>query len=267
MSKVGLSLGGRLMRASAHHRFSPGLIPTLMVVLGLPVLIALGFWQLDRAEQKGELVAAFQSMLDAPPTALVVGRKDEQPTQYLGVAVAGEYLAEKNLLHDNKTHKGRAGYHVLTPLRIEGDEAAVLVNRGWIQAGQTRDALPVFETPRGRIEVQGMVYAPSDRQIVLGPEEAHGGTWPRIIQRIDFADLEDQLGVKLLSYTIRLLQQAPDGFVRDWRPLYGAGPDKHRAYAIQWFSFAVIFIVVYLVHGLKRDEPESATQEAGDRQR
>lgn len=254
------------MRVGTHHRFSPGLIPSLMVALGLPILIALGFWQLDRAEQKSELVAAFQRMTDAPPTALDAVWKDERPTQYRGVVVSGEYLAERNFLHDNKTHQGRAGYQVLTPLRIEGDEATVLVNRGWVPAGLTRDKLPVFETPRGRIEVQGMVYAPNEHQIVLGPEEAHGGAWPRIIQRIDFAALEEQLGVKLLAYTIRLSEQAPGGFVRDWRPLYGAGPDKHRAYAIQWFSFAVIFIVVYLAHGLKRDEPRPESLQTGDHQ-
>lgn len=254
------------MRLGAQHRFSPGLIPSLMVALGLPVLLALGFWQLDRADQKGELVAAFQGMKDAPPTALDVGRKNERPAQYRAVVVAGEYLSERSLLLDNKTHQGRAGFHVLTPLQIEASEAAVLVNRGWVPAGRTRDVLPVFETPRGRIEVPGMVYAPSDRQILLGPEEPHGGGWPRIIQRVDFTSLEDQIGVELLSYTIRLSEDASSGFVRDWRPLYGAGPDKHRAYAIQWFSFALIFIVVYLVHGLKRINPQSATLEAGESQ-
>lgn len=256
------------MRVGTHYLFSPGLVPSVMVVLGMPVLIALGFWQLDRAEQKGALVAAFERMADAPPIAADVGRMGERPTQYRRVVVTGEYLAERSLLRDNITHKGRAGYHVLTPLRIEGYEAAVLVNRGWVQAGRTRDTLPVFETPRGRIEVRGMVYAPSDRQIVLGPEEAHGGAWPRVIQRIDFADLEEQLGVKLLSYTIRLSAEARGGFVRDWRPHYGAGgPETHRAYAIQWFSFAVIFLVVYLAHGLKRDETRSETLEARGRER
>jgi len=255
------------MRIGAHYLFSPGLVPSLMLVLGLPVLIALGFWQLDRAEQKGELVAAFRSKADAPPIAVDVRRRGERPTQYLGVFVAGEYIADRSLLHDNKTHKGRVGYQVLTPLRIEGEPAAVLVNRGWIPAGLTRDTLPVFETPRGRIEVRGTVYAPSDRQMVLGPEEAHGGAWPRIIQRIDFAGLQEQLEVDLLHYTIRLSAEARGGFVRDWQPHYGAGPEKHRAYAIQWFSFAVIFLVVYLVHGLTRDEPRSETLDARDRQR
>jgi len=247
------------MRVGDHHRFSPGLIPSVMLVLGLPVLIALGFWQLDRAEQKDELLAAFQRMVDAPPTALDDGRAGERLPQYRGVIVTGEYLAGKSFLLDNRTHEGRVGYQVLTPLRMEGGVAAVLVNRGWVPAGRTREVLPVFETPRGRVEVWGMVYAPSDRQIVLGPEEAHGGAWPRIVQRIDVAGMEDQLGVQLLSYTILLSEAEPGGFVRDWRPLYGAGPERHRAYAIQWFSFAVIFLVVYLAHGLKRDEPRSGT--------
>ena len=72
------------MRVGAHYLFSPGLVPSVMVVLGLPVLIALGFWQLDRAEQKGELVAAFERMADAPPIAVDVGRMGERPTQYRG---------------------------------------------------------------------------------------------------------------------------------------------------------------------------------------
>lgn len=249
------------MRVGDHHRFSPGLIPSLMIALGLPILIALGFWQLDRAEQKDELVADFQSMANAPPTALSAGREAERPPQYRRVVATGEYLSDRNFLLDNRTHEGRVGYQVLTPLRIEGSAVAVLVNRGWVPAGPTRDELPVFETPRGRIEVRGKVYAPNERQIVLGPEEPHGGAWPRIIQRIDIAGLEAQLGVQLRPYTILLSDTAPGGFVRDWRPHYGAGPERHRAYAIQWFSFAGIFLAVYLAHGLKRDETRSETHE------
>jgi surfeit locus 1 family protein len=233
----------------------------MMVVLGLPVLIGLGIWQLDRAEQKGELEAAFERMAAASPIPLDVERYDEPPTQYRRVAVSGEYLAGKDLLHDNRTHKGRVGYHLLTPLRIAGD-TAVLVNRGWVPAGPTRDVLPSVATPSGRMEVRGMVYRPSDRQILLGPEEPHGGTWPRVVQRIDFVDLENQLGIKLLPYTIRLSEQEPNGFVRDWRPHYGAGPNRHKAYAIQWFSFALIFLGVYVAHGLKRDKPQSDTPAA-----
>jgi surfeit locus 1 family protein len=72
----------------------------------------------------------------------------------------------------------------------------------------------------------------------------------------------------LLPYTIRLSQEALGGFVREWRPQFGAGgPEKHRAYAIQWFSIALIFVVVYLAYGLRRDEPRSETLEARGRQR
>lgn len=240
------------MRLGARHHFSPGWVPTLMVVIGLPVLVALGFWQLDRARQKAELLAAYETLGVATPVALDV--RGAPPEQYRRVLVAGDYLADRSLLLDNRTHQGRVGFHVLTPLRIEGDAVVVLVNRGWVAAGQTRDELPVFDTPTGRVEIRGTVYAPTDRQIVLGPEEPHGSSWPRIIERIDFASLERQLGVKLLPYTVRLSAHAPSGFVRDWRPDYGGGPERHRAYAIQWFSFAIILLVVYLAHGLRRDE-------------
>lgn len=52
---------------------------------------------------------------------------------------------------------GRAGYHVIAPLRMEGSDAVVLVNRGWIELGSDRNVLP--EPPLAAHQI-ARAYAP-----------------------------------------------------------------------------------------------------------
>lgn len=218
---------------------------TLFTLLLFPILVALGFWQLDRARQKEEMATLHATRGDDAPLRLAAFQGDAAALAHRRVEVSGEFWGERQVFHDNRTHQGRAGYHVITPLALEGNGPLVLVNRGWVPWGPRREILPPAPAPEGRVTVTGTVHLPSERTIVLGPEEAHGGAWPRVVQSVEPAALGTALGAPVLPLVVRLDPAAPGGFVRDWRPFYGTGPDKHRAYAVQWFSFAVILLVVY----------------------
>jgi surfeit locus 1 family protein len=158
---------------------------------------------------------------------------------------------------DNRLRDGVPGYEVLTPLRLSGSDRVLLVNRGWIAAPRQRDRLPQVETPAGEVRVQGLAFMPSDRFIELRADTDDASRW----QNWTLARAQERWAVDLLP--VAMLQSVPsegegagtgraDGLARDW-PRPDAGIDKHRGYALQWFSFAGIGFIVWLLLSFRRN--------------
>lgn len=223
---------------------SRAVLITVAVVAVAALFAGLGLWQLQRAEEKQRLFEDFRSRAEAPAVDWQQLRGADPELAHRRIEVTGSFWKERQILRDNRIHEGRAGYHVLTPFIPLGAGAALLVNRGWVPWGPTRQELPRIDTPGETLTLSGTLTLPDRRTLVLGPEEPHGGTWPRVVQAIDFDELSGALGRELLPFVVRLDPDQPGGFVRDWRPFYGIGPDKHRAYALQWFTFAGLMVVL-----------------------
>ena len=131
------------------RRFRPGWGASTAAAVAMVLAVSLGNWQLRRAEEKQALQERFDNrgrgaMLQVPSRPVEV--KD---VEYARVLVRGEFLPQHTILLDNRVRNGVVGYDVLTPVRIEGGELSVLVNRGWIAAGPRRDLLPKIPTPAG----------------------------------------------------------------------------------------------------------------------
>jgi surfeit locus 1 family protein len=231
-------------------------------MLALPVLIGLGVWQLQRADFKEALLADYaRRAMDAP--IVLDGRQPWDPSMLYRRATAfGTYVGERQFLLDNRTHRGQAGYHVITPLRTS-EAAWLLVNRGWVPVGGSRQELPDLPVPAVPVEVDGILMVSERDAPVLGPEEPALG-WPRVIQRVDFPSLAGHLGTAVMPYILQLDADAEGGFIREWRPFYGGGPEKHRAYALQWFGIALVLLVLYvssqMTHGNERATPRGSNQ-------
>jgi surfeit locus 1 family protein len=239
------------------YQFSPGLVPSLVALALLALLLALGTWQLGRAEEKRELESLFAARLDEAPVALdpgalAIGGPSPEAWLYRRVSLAGTWLAERQFLLDNRTHHGVAGYHVLSPLQIEEDEPAVLVNRGWVPVGPDRRRLPDLPLPDHRVEVEGLLEGPREESLLLGPAGYEDSGWPRRVQRVELAPMEAHLGRSLLPVVVLLADREPDGFVRDWQPYLGISPARHGAYAFQWYSLAAALVGIYLVVNTRR---------------
>jgi surfeit locus 1 family protein len=225
--------------------FTPTLGPTLVTLLLFAGLLGLGFWQLDRAEQKRALLSEYEAAGHAGTVIrLEPGVESYQDFAYQSATASGQYDAAHQFLLDNRTYQGRAGYHVLTPLRLHGTGAAVLVNRGWIPLGNGRSELPDPPAVAGEVSVLGRVKPPVSNTFTLGEEEVRRG-WPYRIQRVDTVRLAGELGYPLLPVVLLLDPQEPAGFVRDWRPLH-FGPERNVGYAVQWFGLAAVLAVIYL---------------------
>lgn len=225
----------------------------------LGLLLSLGRWQLGRADEKSEARVRFEAAQAEVPLSLntvnLTGTVPTESLQFAPVTATGRYDTTRQFLLDNRTHGGKAGYHVLTPLHL-GNNTAVLVNRGWVAFLGRRDELPaiaVDETPR---RVSGVSALPREDQLVLGETGYEPTTsWPRTVQRIEIAAIEKTLGLSLLPVVLRLDPTTPDGFVRKWDAFVGIGPTRHHGYAFQWFSLAFALVVVYFVVATRREAP------------
>jgi surfeit locus 1 family protein len=226
------------------YEFSLGRWSTASTVLGIAIFIFLGQWQLERAAQKQALIEEYASRAQRPPIEIDGNLTSSQDIRYRQCVVHGQYDLQRQWLLDNRTHAGRAGYHVITPLHIDGSEVVVLVNRGWVPVGASRARLPDLAGPTGDIVVQGTIHPPP-RVFQLAPDVAHDGNWPAVVQALNLATMAEQIGRPVLPEIVQLDPRDDYGFVREWKAIVGIGPDKHRAYALQWFTFAVVLLGIY----------------------
>lgn len=227
--------------------FRPGLRPSLMVAALLVLLIGLGLWQLDRAEQKRALLAEFEARPQQAAIRLDAGLEAGPDWRYRQAWARGRYDPAHQFLLDNRVHQGRVGYQVLTPLRLAHSDTVVLVNRGWVPQGRTRADLPPLPVDsEGVVTVEGMIDFPPADPFRLGEGEARAPGWPKVLQQIDFELQSQQLDARLLPLVLLLGPDQPDGFVRRWAPIPEEfGPARHVGYAVQWFALAVALVILF----------------------
>ncbi len=243
-----------------RYEWNPGLLPTLLALAVLTLLLGLGFWQLDRAEQKRVLQASFERGEAAGSVELQAEMAGQISARYRQVWAQGHYDAAHQYLLDNKVHAGRVGYQVLTPLRLDNTDAVVLVNRGWVPQGATRADLPEIPAPGEAVIIQGKLDFPPDRVFALGEGEARHAGWPKVIQWVEVELLREQLDANLLPMLVLLDAQQPDGFVREWTPVREFGPERHTGYAVTWFSCAVVLVILFFWATLQRPDSNNKEQ-------
>jgi surfeit locus 1 family protein len=251
-----MALNGRDATESGRRgawRFRPGLAATLAVLFLLPLLLSLGFWQLDRARQKAELQTAFAEHFDRTsiPLREVIDPGDFVHL-YRRVVASGRYDGQRQFLLDNQVRDGQPGYHVLTPLRL-ADGTAILVNRGWISLGESRQVLPEIAVTTEPVTVDGWLAQPANPGIRLGDAGGADRRWPRVLQYVDYERLAAILEYPLQPAILLLVPEAPGGYWRDWRPRFGGiGPERHQGYAVQWFALTATLVILYLAASLRR---------------
>lgn len=205
----------------------------LFTALFLPVLIGLGFWQLDRAEQKTQRLQQWQA---APEQRFLPAGKF---VDGLKLRLSGVFDPQRVFLLDNRTRAGRAGYEVLGVFRPLGDVQPVLVNLGWVVANPDRRILPQVAMPQGHIELSGRLVQRQSVVVLDGDGWELG--WPKRIQRIDPGRMGTQQ-TPLFNGVLRLSEPLLAQVQPGW-PVVTMTPDKHRGYALQWFGLALVLSI------------------------
>ena len=235
--------------------FKPSLIPTIVTLLILPILINLGFWQLDRAEEKRELIELFKQQNKLGPLLIKDTIKSDEKLNYRTAQVEGNYNLAKQIFIDNKIYQGKTGVHVMTPFKLKNSEYSILVNRGWVSMGIDRSALPKIKTPTSFLKLSGKIKTLGKKPFMVGDQFQSNEGWPALMQWVNLADIENKSGLKLLPYIFLLDEKEQSGYIRDWKPVV-MQPEKSTSYAVQWFALALALVIIYIVVNLKEDKSE-----------
>lgn len=228
--------------------------------VGIAAAVSLGNWQLHRAERKLELQAqrdaadrAAAAEVTAGDLAGLAGRTP------LRVKLRGRFVHERTVWLDNRMMDGRAGFFVVTPLRLEGTGIAVLVMRGFVARDPAdRQRLPVIGKPQGEVVVEGIALAEAPRLLDLGAGPPPGPL-PAIWQNLDYAAFEHASGYRVARIVVEQTSDSGDGLARHW-PRPSTGVEKHRGYAFQWYALAALLAVLAAVAVFRaRTHSEKAT--------
>jgi surfeit locus 1 family protein len=226
--------------------FAPGPIPTTAAFALVALTLWLGNWQDRRAEEKTVRQALLEARVAAPPLTFTGAGGSAPDLLFRRVRAEGRFLPEGQIFIDNRIHGGRAGYHVMTPFRIGGSGAIVLVNRGWVARSGAYPAPPAVAVPEGERAIAGLAVLPPARFLELSADTVDGSVWQNLsIER--FAKRSNAPVVPVV-----LLASPPgEGLVAvEERP--DAGIAKHREYSLTWFSLAATVAVLWVALNLKR---------------
>lgn len=226
----------------------PWIFVTILVLIVSVVMIRLGIWQLDRLAGRRAFNTQVLSQIDEPPLPLTpeVISSDLESLEFRTVQIEGQYDLPNTLVLGNQVWEDQVGVHLLTPLKIAGSEAVILVDRGWIpyEDWQNRNLIAYDES--GEVTLQGMFRASQTRLGLRNCLDETAGQAPFQVWCLALDGIAEHLPYDLLPmYVI----QAPEG--EQMAPPYRAIPQieisegPHLSYAIQWFTFTAILLIGY----------------------
>ncbi|EED32066.1 cytochrome oxidase complex biogenesis factor, membrane protein [gamma proteobacterium NOR5-3] len=223
---------------------------TLATLLLFPALIVLGFWQLDRAQEKTDIALRESQRAMAPAVSLTTLRDVAgAELAFRKVTVSGHYVQDAVILLDNQIRDGRYGHDVYGLFYDQPSEQYVLLNRGWVPGDSSRRSLPQIDVPVGDFTLNAKAYVPPGEPYLLAQDEFAGLQWPLLVQTADSQALrdllQDELGAPVFATELRLAVDDATGFRRDW-PVVNVSPQKHQGYALQWFTMAAALLLIFV---------------------
>lgn len=238
---------------SGHWR-RPGWFAITLVVLGTAAFLWLGFWQLRRAEEKQRLFGAYALAAAGTPVSLAEARRDDTPQRYPRIATMGRYDTQHVYLLDNQTREGRAGVIVWVPFQPDDGGPVVLVDLGFLPQPDPRIKPQPPQLAEQPTMLNGLYAPPPGIGLRLGGNALLQQTsWPKLTIRIDLEEIAKDLDRVVDSRVILADVDPASGLERHWTPEVMV-PNKHRAYALQWFSFAIAAVILFVVVHRRRDQ-------------
>lgn len=238
--------------------FRPGWAMTAFVLFFLPVTLALGMWQLNRAYEKNQLLDALAQQAE------MLQQWDQGLAPAPGTPVSScVVLAGTEWYLDNRTMDGRVGYDLYWPARLCSDGTALLIRAGWLEGPATRDRLPASrlpDLPPGQATlIQGQIRpAPGTPWLTAGAQQVESRRW-RLQNLTDVPDQEWGEDTPIVQIT----QPEPWALVDNWDPV-NMPPERHIGYAIQWFGLAAVLVVGFLIWGFHRGRAAARSTDSNE---
>lgn len=216
---------------------------TLLGLCFLPLLFRLGFWQIERAEDKQLLIDHAAKQLQLPPVKISSVTVPEVSLSGRRIIVSGEFTPQRYWLLDNRVFRGRVGYQVIAPVETKSGQV-VLVNRGWVEAPPLRSDLPSVKFSSESLSIAGR-WKPVENTLPEGNEtqsKVWNVDWPIRIQSVNIEKMKSDLGRDLLSGYLQISPDDPQALQVLWKNI-NVMPEKHVGYAVQWFAMTVALAV------------------------
>ncbi len=246
------------MGASERRRFRPGFWPTAVTLAALSVLIGLGTWQLQRLEWKSALIAEMQARGVAAPIALPADPSDPS-LEYTPVRLIGQFLHEKELHVPARTHNGKVGLHIVTPLRLD-DGRTVFVNRGWVPPAKQDPATRAAGQVEGLVTLDGAIrrggWGGMETFRPANQPDDNLWLWMDLPAMAAHAGLK---GAETRVYVAAGPAANPGGYPIG-APTRLDVSNNHLQYAIIWYALAAALLVIYLLH--QRRPPKDMSHES-----
>jgi len=236
-------------------------IALALLAMVAAICVSLGNWQLDRAAERDAIAAAIEQGRKSGGLLVDANTPPEQFRDWRPAHATGKWLPTFTVLLDNRNYNGRPGLWVATPLLLDdGSGQALLVLRGWLPRPVAHgEALPDLTPPEGVRTVSGQIRRHVPRLFELWSRKgtdpnalpqtfsAANNSFPRV-QNLDLANYASATGLKLLPIVLEQTSPEDSGpdLIQDW-PLPPIDSDTNRGYALQWFSFAAIAIIAWIV--------------------
>ena len=227
---------------------------TLFSIACVAVFLHLALWQLQRASEKQSMQDAFDGRRLAPSLDLAQLEIESSALNGQNVRLRGNYLVDQSFLLDNRVLDGKVGFEVISPLLTHDQHwDLVLVNRGWIEMGRTRDEPVDIEMEQTEVDSTGSIYV-AERPMYSLHEDTFQG-WPALIQHLDVSLMATRYSdhLKVFPYIVRLDEGEPGAYPRFW-PVINMRPEKHTAYAVQWLLMAIAVIAAYSWVSFRRQD-------------
>jgi cytochrome oxidase assembly protein ShyY1 len=242
----------------------PSVFAVLLTLAGVAVFCALGVWQLRRAAYKEAVLAHFHNAASAPLVSLADARADRESDAYPHVKVTGNLEGGRVYLLDDQMRAGRLGVMVFVPFKPDDSARVLLVNLGFLaRMGPDTTTLPdIPPIPGHAITLDGIYAPPPLPGLKLGgnplPREK---AWPKLVTFIDLHQIAADLGAAVYPHVLLTDPDPHSAYIRSWTANV-MPPARHRAYALQWFCFAIAAVVMFFVlHRVKRDDALDTGQE------
>ncbi len=242
-----------------NRQFKPDTKVTLAYCVVLAILLSLGFWQWDRAGQKQAIIDSAASASEKAATTLNEFELESVASAPLQITVTGRWQIQWQFLWDNRVHEGQAGFEAISVL-ITDDNQALLVNRGWVPLGLSREELPdvmLYDGDSGpAITLEGLLTTPSKG--LLGGSAVHDQTqWPMLLQYFDYELIGSIIGRPVIPAVLQLSEQSQQSlgesmYVANWQPVAGLPPIRHIGYAVQWFAMAVMLTLLFIFYNVRK---------------
>ncbi|WP_342220375.1 SURF1 family protein [Rickettsiella endosymbiont of Miltochrista miniata] len=228
-----------------NYCFAPTLFPSLVVIFLFPLLVYLGFWQIQRGDIKNHIQKIFHQRSLSTPIDLNQDNHIDLKKNYFPAVMRGHFDNQHTFLLENKIYLHQVGYEILSPFILNDRQKTILVNRGWIPQGIDRKKIPKIQSFDKEININGLIVFPNK---TFSFNQAMENEWPKRILSINPDFLKKN---KFQPFILIINSKQDYGFIPFWKPI-SLQASRHYAYAFQWFALSLTLLIAFFSTHIRR---------------